>query len=247
MKRVIGILLTLTILLAPAPAVAQAVVLPVDGYYERQTVKGFGVLVDDAYHAARRELFPNNGYQNQFTGYHAAVDVEFYQPEFAGKDVPVRAVAAGEVIYFGSVAGYGGVMVIRHGEPEAVTTLYGHITRPTVRVGDRVAAGQTIAYLGESFTAETSGARKHLHFGVHKGSQLDIAGHEQSAAQLQAEWYDPNVWLARYVPRTDPGLTAVAATPSPSPSPEPFLTPAPAEPKPSWLDRLIDFFAGLFR
>lgn len=243
MKRVTGILLA--VLLWPSGAAAQSVVLPVDGYYERQTVKGYGVLVDDAYHAARRELFPNNGFQNQFTGYHAAADVEFYQPEYSGKDVPVRAVAAGEVMYYGTVAGYGGVMVIRHTEPEVVTTLYGHVTRPTVRVGDRVAAGQTIAYLGESFTAETSGARKHLHFGVHKGPALDLAGHEQSAAQLQAEWYDPNVWLAQYVPRRDPGLTPVASSPSSSPTTKALPSPAP-QPK-SWFEELFDFLAGLFR
>lgn len=238
--------------LLPLPAIAQQVRPPVEDYYRNQTVKGFGVLVDEAFHVARRDLFPDNGFRNQFTGYHAGADIEFHEAADADRPVPVTAIADGQVVYVGSVAGYGGLIIVRHDAPEPVTSLYGHVRLAdrTVETGQRVAAGHRLAYLGESFTADTSGARKHLHFGIHKGPAVDVEGHEPTPARLNAEWYNPNDWLARYGAGPVPAASAVpSATPSPAPtvtaSPEPTGSPEP-RPTASWLDRIVDFFKNLF-
>lgn len=223
----------------PTRAAAAEVVLPVERYFERQTLKGFDVLVDRAYHERHRDLFPHNGFRNQFTGIHAGADVEFGSAADGRRDVPVKAVADGEIIYVGDVPGYGGLVIVRHHGPETVTSLYGHVRLrdAPVRSGQRVAAGQTIALLGKGFSAETSGARKHLHFGIHKGPALDVAGHEQTRERLLAEWYNPNDWLVRHGAALSP---RPAAAPAPSPSPEPAVV--PDTPKETWFTRLIAWF-----
>lgn len=248
MRRIISAALLLSCLAIPTQSLA--VTVPVEEYLARQTLKGYGAVVDDAYHERHRDLFPNNGFQNQFTGIHAAVDVEFTSPADLRRDVPVRAVAGGTVIHIGDVAGYGGLVVIRHAEPESVTSLYGHLRLRglPVRVGQRVREGQRIGVLGSHFSAETSGARKHLHFGIHKGPALDIAGHEQTRERLLAEWYNPNDWLRRHgAAALRPSLPPTASpTPAASPEPTPTMLPPVTETKTSWFDKLIDWLKDLF-
>jgi murein DD-endopeptidase MepM/ murein hydrolase activator NlpD len=233
----LAIALVIIAVLLPAPIQAQAVTvtLPIEGYFERQSVKGFGTLVDPAFHERHRDLFPNNQFANQFTGYHAGVDVEFSGPADQARMVSVWAIAPGDVVFVGDVAGYGGVVVIRHPEPESVTSLYGHLRLRDlqVRLGDRVAAGQVIGYLGDQFSAETSGARKHLHFAIHRGEAVDLAGHEASPQALQSKWYNPNDWLA--------GHLTIRASGQPTPAAEP-----PPKPRPLFA-RIIDFLKHLFQ
>ncbi|HEY8109019.1 MAG TPA: M23 family metallopeptidase [Patescibacteria group bacterium] len=242
MYRSLPVFLLALCLAAPVPALA--VTLPVERYFTNQTLKGYGTVVDDAYHERHRDLFPNNGFPNRFTGIHAAVDVEFTRPADARREVPVRAVTGGTVIYVDDVAGYGGLVIVRHAKPEPVTSLYGHIRLRDVpvKVGQRVREGQRIATLGAPFSAEISGARKHLHFGIHKGPGLDIAGHEQTRERLLAEWYNPNDWLRRHgaMKTPDPAPTATSAS-----SPEPATEPA-TEQKTTWFDKIIDWFRNLF-
>ena len=76
---------------------------------------------------------------------------------------PVRAAAAGDVIVArptGWSGGYGIYVVIKH--PNGTQTLYAHLSRLAVAVGDRVVAGQTIGYVGS--TGRSTG--NHLHFEV---------------------------------------------------------------------------------
>lgn len=236
-------LLTSIYLLVPVPAAAAGVVPPIDGYFDRQQVKGFGTFVDDNFHERFRALFPNNGFQNQFTGYHAGVDIEYTATDELAKPIPVRAVSDGAVVYVGDVAGYGGLMIVRHPEVggETVTSLYGHVRlRDRLKnVGDRVQAGAVLAYLGDQFSAETSGARKHLHFGVHKGERVYLAGHEPNPPRLEAEWYNPNDWLRRYAVAT-PQATLSPLTAVASPSPAPLVK------KPSLWDRFVTFLEHIF-
>lgn len=208
-----------TMVSMPGPSDAQSatvpsdrVVLPIEGFYERQSVKTFGTVVDQAFLAGRPDLFRDNGYP-KFTGHHAAVDVEYAALSEQGSVTPVRAMAAGTVIYKGTVTGYGGVIVIRHERPEAVTSLYGHVrvSDAPVAVGQGVTAGQVIANLGTPYGPETGGERKHLHFGIHKGTALDLNGHEPTRAVLDAEWDNPNDWLRQH------GAVATLESPGPSP------------------------------
>lgn len=81
----------------------------------------------------------------------------------AAVGTPIRAAAAGEVIVSksgGWNGGYGSYVVIRH--PNGTQTLYAHNSSNAVGVGTRVAAGQTVAYVGN--TGRSTGP--HLHFEV---------------------------------------------------------------------------------
>lgn len=145
------------------------VVLPVEGYAERRTVKVFGQYVSD-----------------RFTGYHVGDDIEFGD---VLEEVPVTAVMDGTVVQIGYVSGYGGMAVIDHGE---VNAIYGHIdlSSSSLKAGDAVTMGQFIANLGEGGTTETDGERKHLHFGVYDGAPTRMNGYEANASSIDY-WINP--------------------------------------------------------
>lgn len=73
---------------------------------------------------------------------------------------PIRAVAAGRVIYVGWVSGYGNTVMIEHSK--SYVTLYGHLASYSVVEGQGVEGGQTIASMGS--TGNSTGP--HLHFEV---------------------------------------------------------------------------------
>jgi murein DD-endopeptidase MepM/ murein hydrolase activator NlpD len=73
---------------------------------------------------------------------------------------PNRAAAAGTVIYAGWMSGYGNLVVIDHGN--GLSTAYGHASSIVVSVGQSVAQGQTVSYVGA--TGHATGP--HLHFEV---------------------------------------------------------------------------------
>ena len=74
----------------------------------------------------------------------------------------VRAAAAGEVVYGGTLPGYGNVMIVRHAS--GYVTVYAHNDKHHVAEGVRVRRGQLIASVGR--TGRTTGAN--LHFEVRK-------------------------------------------------------------------------------
>lgn len=74
---------------------------------------------------------------------------------------PIYAAEAGRVIIAGVRGGYGNAVVIDHGG--GLATLYAHQSRLTVSVGERVAAGERIGFVG--CTGYCTG--DHLHFEVH--------------------------------------------------------------------------------
>ncbi len=73
---------------------------------------------------------------------------------------PVRAVAAGEVVFSGWAQGYGNLVTIRHGE--GLITRYAHHSTNLVSAGESIAAGQIIGLVGSS--GRSTGP--HLHFEV---------------------------------------------------------------------------------
>ncbi len=81
----------------------------------------------------------------------------------------VRAARSGTVIGAGyDAGGYGNVVHVAHGY--GVTTFYGHLSRITVRRGERVAGGERIGTVGS--TGFSSGP--HLHFELRlRGAMLD--------------------------------------------------------------------------
>ena len=85
---------------------------------------------------------------------------------------PIRAAAAGTVIYCGWEEGYGNFVVIDHGGNLA--TAYGHQSAIAVTCGEQVDQGQVIGYVG--CTGHCTGP--HLHFEVRvDGNPVDPLGY----------------------------------------------------------------------
>lgn len=101
--------------------------------------------------------------------------------DFAAKDgMPIHAAQSGTVVHIGRAEGFGQWIVIDHpAEDGAGTTVYGHMWdafATGLKAGQRVEAGQLIAYVGSN--GKSTGP--HLHFEVHptmwrQGSQIDPA------------------------------------------------------------------------
>lgn len=81
----------------------------------------------------------------------------------APKGTPIYAAEGGTVTYSGrDGSGYGNYIRIRHAN--GIETLYAHCSALYVKVGDKVASGESIAAVG--CTGRSTG--NHLHFEVHK-------------------------------------------------------------------------------
>ena len=81
---------------------------------------------------------------------------------------PILAAMAGEVIDSGPASGFG--LWVRVGHDNGLITVYGHINESLVSVGQRVAAGEQIATMGNR--GQSTGP--HLHFEVHEnGNKID--------------------------------------------------------------------------
>jgi murein DD-endopeptidase MepM/ murein hydrolase activator NlpD len=97
---------------------------------------------------------------------HAGIDIG------AGYGAPVRAAAAGTVVTAGWISGYGRAVIVDHGG--GLATLYGHLSRTSVNVGQRVGRGVTIGAVGSS--GNSTGP--HLHFEVRvQGTPVDPMGY----------------------------------------------------------------------
>ena len=139
----------------------------------------------------------SSGFGSRTGGFHRGID-------FAAKDgAPIYAAQAGEVVHIGAAQGFGQWIVVDHPAADgAGTTVYGHMWdafATGLKQGQRVEAGQLIAYVGSN--GQSSGP--HLHFEVHPtvwraGSQID-----------------PLPWLAgaREVPTTQEGSMTVSGDP----------------------------------
>ena len=75
---------------------------------------------------------------------------------------PIIAAADGVVTFVGWRMGYGNLVEIKH--ENGFTTRYGHLTRGTVKEGQRVSAGDLVALMGS--TGRSTGS--HLHFEIRK-------------------------------------------------------------------------------
>ncbi len=86
--------------------------------------------------------------------FHTGVDLEARYGE------PVRATADGTVVFAAHWGGYGNLVILDHGH--GLTTLYGHLARISVRVGQAVRRGQIVGRAGN--TGRSTGP--HVHYEV---------------------------------------------------------------------------------
>lgn len=104
------------------------------------------------------------------TKFHEGIDIKPLQRDSKGNPLDtVKAIAAGHVVYVNDVAGrsnYGKYLVIEHNwENSAVYSLYAHLARIDVAVGNVVEKGSTIGLMG--FTGEgINRNRAHLHLEI---------------------------------------------------------------------------------
>jgi murein DD-endopeptidase MepM/ murein hydrolase activator NlpD len=86
----------------------------------------------------------------------------------AAADAPVLAAGPGIVVRTGTAEFLGNFVEIQHGL--GYLTVYGHCSRVAVGQGDRVDAGQVVAYVGQTGQASAP----HLHFEIHQqGEAVD--------------------------------------------------------------------------
>lgn len=135
----------------------------------------------------------------RFSGYHTGIDFEVFDTERddGGGIVEVAAFCGGKIKEKKQTSGYGGVVAQEClvGN-NAVTVVYGHLRLLSVpaEANSYVAAGDTLGVLGTHGSPETDGERRHLHFGIHRGSSVDIRGYVQSQTELK-QWFDPAEYL----------------------------------------------------
>jgi murein DD-endopeptidase MepM/ murein hydrolase activator NlpD len=127
-------------LLACTPAIQ-----PVSNSDLKRVASGYGYRIDPIYKTPR---------------FHAGLD--FTAPQ----GTPIYATANGVAKIAGNSGnGYGNHVVISHGY--GYETLYGHMYRVKVKVGERVSRGEVIGYVGS--TGKSTGP--HCHYEVHKNNQ----------------------------------------------------------------------------
>jgi murein DD-endopeptidase MepM/ murein hydrolase activator NlpD len=106
---------------------------------------------------------PTDGFGPRGNRFHTGLDYP------AGVGTPVVAAASGRVVFAGfSAGGWGNLVILAHGG--VTRTLYAHLSRVNVRVGQMVTAGRQIGRVGS--TGNSSGP--HLHFEVRlRGAAID--------------------------------------------------------------------------
>jgi murein DD-endopeptidase MepM/ murein hydrolase activator NlpD len=77
----------------------------------------------------------------------------------------IRSIATGHVIFADRFGGYGNLVVIKHSD--GLTSHYGHCNETSVRVGQKVLAGDVIATVGS--TGLSTGP--HLHFEIRRNGE----------------------------------------------------------------------------
>lgn len=154
----------------------ETLAMPMERALERVTKKPFGIEIHP-----ETSPVPND----RFDGLHVGVDFETFEDE-QNIDVPVFAVCDGRLLFKKQARGYGGVAVQAcRIENREVSVIYGHLDLANIgpQAGDVLVRGQRIGVLGEGYSQETDGVRKHLHLGIREGFTNDIRGYVKSATE----------------------------------------------------------------
>jgi murein DD-endopeptidase MepM/ murein hydrolase activator NlpD len=168
---------------AQAAEVTAALGWPIDNATERVTKKPFGLKITP-------ETSPVAN--DRFSGYHVGVDFETFEDE-QDIDIPIYAICDGPLVLKQFAKGYGGMAVQTcELESRTVSVIYGHLNLTSIAAepNEVLERGQIIGYLGQGYSPETDGVRKHLHLGLYAGDKLDIRGYVQEEGDA-AQWLDP--------------------------------------------------------
>jgi murein DD-endopeptidase MepM/ murein hydrolase activator NlpD len=140
-------------------------------------IRSLPLAVPLDYYQLESRFGPRHDPFNRRPSFHTGIDLS------APYMSPVHATAAGVVIYAGYLSDYGKVVEIAHGN--GIATVYGHLHRYIVSVGQQVAQHEQIGFLGSS--GRSSGP--HVHYEV----------------RVNDEPLDPEkfIGLARVIPVTD--------------------------------------------
>jgi len=156
---------------------------PISGALARVTKKPFGIKISPSDSPVDPE---------KFSGYHTGVDFETTEAE-QNMAVPIYTICAGKLLVKKQATGYGGVVVQAcEINKQAVTVVYGHLQLASVtgKINQELKAGERLGLLGQGYSPETDGERKHLHLSVHVGTQIILLGYVSEQAQLSS-WLDP--------------------------------------------------------
>jgi len=133
----------------------------------------------------------------------------------AATGTPIKAAGAGRVVSRGRNGGYGNVVVLAHSN--GVTTLYGHMSRfaKGLSVGDHVAQGQVIGYVG--MTGLATGPHVHYEYrvnGVHKNpARVTMPKADPIPANLMADFKAQTApLLAQLDAESAPAVQVASAT-----------------------------------
>jgi hypothetical protein len=161
---------------------ATQIIPPISRYSERITKKPFGIKISPEESPVQPE---------KFSGYHTGTDFEIFSDEL-NADVEISAICDGKIIIKRFATGYGGILVqtctINNSD---MTVVYGHLKLTSIKaaINDTLNKGDEIGLLGDAYSTETDGERKHLHLGIHKGKEINILGYVQTQKELDG-WID---------------------------------------------------------
>lgn len=150
---------------------------PISKPFTRVTKKPFNIYITKQNSPIQPE---------KFSGYHTGTDFEVSTAE-QDQEVEILIACNGKLLLKKYATGYGGVAVQSCKlDGSDVTIIYGHLqlTSITAKVGDELTQDSKLGILGKGYSTETDGERKHLHFGIHKGTAVNILGYVQNKADL---------------------------------------------------------------
>lgn len=127
---------------------------------------------------------------------------------------PVHSVANGVVVLAEDLSGgWGNVVVVAHRvDRQVVTSLYGHLDRMTVEVGDEVDRGELVGTIGDAHGVYIP----HLHFEMRSDATLGVG---PGYASDPTGYLDPAVFLAANRPTDEVDKAVVSEREARGPMP----------------------------
>jgi murein DD-endopeptidase MepM/ murein hydrolase activator NlpD len=154
----------------PVPPVALSMPRPAVSY---ATSKNIGARTAEAANATPRASGRRavqmirgrvtSGFGGRWGSFHQGLDIA------APIGTPIRVPLAGTVISSGPASGFGLWVRVRHAD--GTITVYGHINRSLVRVGQKVSAGQQIAEVGNR--GQATGPHLHIEVVTPRGTKIN--------------------------------------------------------------------------